>query len=139
MAWWEGREAYTGTPTVEAASTMRIDIYHHFVSPDLTSVFARLDRLQRDMTGLVSKGNELMATTQELLDVVSGLVPAVAGLAPAIDALEAAVTAALESVGGVPAADQANIDAAFATLQTIKADVAAAVADAVDGVDEAKV
>jgi uncharacterized protein YoxC len=114
---------------------MRIDIYHHFICPDLTGVPAQLDRLQRDITGLIAKGNELMATTQELLDTVTALAAAVEPLPAAIDALEAAVTAA----SGISAGDQANIDAAVASLQAIGAGVAAAVADATDGVDEAKV
>jgi hypothetical protein len=112
---------------------MRVDVYHHFVAPDLLSVYARLDKLQRDITGLISKGNEIMATTQEVLTTAQAIVAAVAPLPAAIDALEAALAAALANVGGIPAADQANIDAAFDALKSVPAAVDAAVADATDG------
>jgi len=70
-----------------------------------------------------------MATTQELLDAVTALATAFAPLPAAIDALEAAVTA----VPGIPAADQANIDAALTAVKNLTAGVVAAVTDATDG------
>lgn len=109
---------------------MRLDIYHHVdVSHDLLSIRAQLDKLLAITTGLLHQGNRQMATTQELLDKVTSLAAAFAPLPAAIDALEAAVGA----VQGIPAADQANIDAAFAALNNIEAAVNAAAVDAADG------
>ena len=96
---------------------------------DLAEVIARLDKLTLVINGLVAQGAHIMATTQELLDAVNELAAAFAPLPAAIDALEAAVGA----VQGIPAADQANIDAAVEALKQVQAAVAAAVTDATDG------
>lgn len=79
-----------------------------------------------------------MATTVELLAAVTAVTAEVARIGPAINALEAAVTAASQNAS-IPPADQANIDAALASLQTVATDLAAAVADAGDNTDESAV
>lgn len=112
MGWWDLWPGYATQPQVSV-----IELY------------ARLDRMQFDLNGLIEMGKQTMATTQELLDTVTALAAAVEPLPAAIDALEAAIAA----VAGIPAADQANIDAAVAALQSITASVSAAVADATDG------
>jgi uncharacterized protein YoxC len=99
------------------------------VVTDLSEVIARLDRLTLAVNGLIAQGEHIMATTQELLDAVNALATAFSPLPAAIDALEAAVGA----VVGIPAADQANIDAAVEALKNVQAAVAAAVTDATDG------
>jgi uncharacterized protein YoxC len=137
MPWWNDRPNYEPVATQQKpapqADAMKLDIYHHVSAPDLSGILARLDRLQVLVTGLLHQGNRQMATTQELLATVQGVVAAVAPLPAAIDALEAALAAALANVGGIPAEDQANIDAAFAALKDVPAAVNAAVADATDG------
>ena len=70
-----------------------------------------------------------MATTQELLDAVTSLTVAFQPLPAAIDALEAAV----QAVGGIPEADQANIDAAMQKVRDLTGQIATAVIDATDG------
>jgi hypothetical protein len=129
MAWWDTTPAYR-PPTQPTPQTdgMKLDIYHHVSTPDLLGILTRLDRLQTLMTGLLHQGNRHMATTQELLAATQALAEAFAPLPAAIDALEAAVAAA-----GIPAADQANIDAAVEALKAVQASVAAAVTDATDG------
>jgi hypothetical protein len=97
----------------------------------LREVSARLDRLTLLVNGLVAQGALAMATSQELLDAVTALAAAFAPLPAAIDALEAAVAA----VPGIPAADQANIDAALAAVKALTDGVVAAVADATNGPD----
>jgi hypothetical protein len=132
MAWWDSTPAYRPpTPTQPTPQTdgMKLDIYHHVSTPDLLGILTRLDRLQTLMTGLLHQGNKQMATTKEMLDAVNALAAAFAPLPAAIDALEAAITA----VPGIPAEDQANIDAAVEALKAVQASVAAAVTDATDG------
>jgi hypothetical protein len=131
MAWWDSTPAYRPpTPTQPTPQTdgMKLDIYHHVSTPDLLGILTRLDRLQTLMTGLLHQGNRQMATTKEMLEAVNALAAAFAPLPAAIDALEAAVAAA-----GIPAEDQANIDAAVEALKAVQASVAAAVTDATDG------
>jgi hypothetical protein len=138
MAWWDSTPDYkTTTPTQPTPQTdgMKLDIFHHVSAPDLSGILARLDRLQVLVTGLLHQGNRQMATTQELLATVQGVVAAVAPLPAAIDALEAALAAALANVGGIPAADKANIDAAFDALKDVPAAINAAIADATNGPD----
>ena len=130
MAWWDNVVPVTND-TSSHMQGQRIDIYHHVVQQDLSSVIARLDKFEALLTGLILQGNKLMATTQELLDAVAALSAAVQPLPAAIDALEAAVAAA----GGIPPADQANIDAAVQSLRDITTNVTAAVTDATDGPD----
>jgi uncharacterized protein YoxC len=110
---------------------MRFDVYHHFAGPDPDEILARLDSLQSAISALTLQGHHIMATTTELLAAVTALADAFAPLPAAIDALEAAVAA----IPGIPAADQANIDAAVEALRTVTAAVAAAVTDAIDGPD----
>jgi hypothetical protein len=132
MAWWDNQPAYRPpTPTQPTPQTdgMKLDIYHHVSTPDLLGILTRLDRLQTLMTGLLHQGNKQMATTKEMLDAVNALAAAFAPLPAAIDALEAAVGA----IPGIPAEDQANIDAAVEALKAVQASVAAAVTDATDG------
>ena len=112
MGWWDLWPGYATQPQVS-----------------VVELYARLDRMQYDINGLVQMGNQIMATTQDLLGTVTALAAAVEPLPAAINALEAAIAA----VAGIPAADQANIDAAVAALQSITASVSAAVADATDG------
>jgi hypothetical protein len=131
MAWWDSTPAYRPpTPTQPTPQTdgMKLDIYHHVSTPDLLGILTRLDRLQTLMTGLLHQGNRQMATTKEMLEAVNALAAAFAPLPAAIDALEAAVAAA-----GIPAEDQANINAAVEALKAVQASVAAAVTDATDG------
>ena len=80
----------------------------------------------------------MAATTKELIEVANAASQGITDLAAAINALEAAVTAALDKLPEVPADVQADIDAAVDTLRTAAHNAAAAVADAADGVDEAK-
>ena len=101
--------------------------------PELSSIAARLDRLELKINGLANQGAFIMATTQDLLDAVNGLAAAFAPLPAAIDALEAAVGA----VQGISVADQANIDEALTAVKNLTAGVVAAVGDATDGVNEA--
>lgn len=108
---------------------MRFDVFHNVVNADLLGLTARLDRIEGQLAGLLIQGNNLMATTQELLDAVTSLTVAFQPLPAAIDALEAAV----QAVGGIPEADQANIDAAVQALRDVTVQIAAAVADATDG------
>lgn len=131
MPWWDtaGNAQNDGTPF--RAKDQRLDIYHHVVQKDLSSVIARLDKFEALLTGLILQGNKLMATTQEVLDKVNAVAAAVAPLGAAIDALEAAVA----SAGGLTAADQANLDAALAALNGVEAAVVAAVTDATNGPD----
>ena len=132
MAWWDSTPAYRPpTPTQPTPQTdgMKLDIFHHVSTPDLLGILTRLDRLQTLMTGLLHQGNKQMATTKEMLDAVNALAAAFAPLPAAIDALEAAITA----VPGIPAEDQANIDAAVEALKAVQASVSAAVTDATDG------
>jgi hypothetical protein len=132
MAWWDSTPAYRPpTPTQPTPQTdgMKLDIYHHVSTPDLLGILTRLDRLQTLMTGLLHQGNKQMATTKEMLDAVNALAAAFAPLPAAIDALEAAVGA----IPGIPAEDQANINAAVEALKAVQASVAAAVTDATDG------
>jgi hypothetical protein len=132
MAWWDSTPAYRPpTPTQPTPQTdgMKLDIFHHVSTPDLLGILTRLDRLQTLMTGLLHQGNKQMATTKEMLDAVNALAAAFAPLPAAIDALEAAVGA----IPGIPAEDQANIDAAVEALKAVQASVAAAVTDATDG------
>lgn len=110
---------------------MRFDIYHHFAGPDPDEILARLDSLQSEISALIAQGASSMATTQELLDAVTALAAAFQPLPAAIDALEEAVAA----IPGIPATDQANIDAAVESLKSITTAVAAAVTDATDGIE----
>jgi len=81
-----------------------------------------------------------MSTSTELVVLAQAIADEVAKFAPAVDALEAAVTAALAKLPeSVPAEVQADIDAAVAILQGVASQASQVVADAVDGVDEAKV
>jgi len=105
---------------------MKIDVQVQLVPPEA------LTRIEVSLATLTRKVTTIMATLDELVGAVAGVATAVAPLGAAIDALEAAVSAA----GGISAADQAKIDAAFASLQSIATAVNAAVADAGDGVDE---
>lgn len=108
---------------------MRFDVFHHVVDDALLSCSARLNRIESNLASLLRQGNNLMATTQELLDAVTSLTVAFQPLPAAIDALEAAV----QAVGGLPAEDQANIDAAVQALRDVTVQIAAAVTDATDG------
>jgi uncharacterized protein YoxC len=110
---------------------MRFDIYHHFAGPDPDEIIARLDGMQSAISALIAQGVTSMATTQELLDAVNALAAAFQPLPAAIDALEDAVAA----IPGIPATDQANIDAAVEALKAITTAVAAAVTDATDGLE----
>ena len=131
MPWWDNYVSKQGDEVTSTTQNQRLDIYHHVVQQDLSSVIARLDKFEALLTGLILQGNKLMATTQEVLDKVNAVAAAVAPLGAAIDVLEAAVAAA----GGLTAADQANLDAALAALNGIEAAVAAAVTDATNGPD----
>jgi hypothetical protein len=87
---------------------------------------------------LLYQGENIMATVDDLVSAVDVVKVEVAKIGPAVDALEAKITVALAN-SGISAEAQAKIDAAVADLQGIAAGVAAAVADAADGVDEAVV
>lgn len=133
--WWDsyGSGVYS-TPTSQPSQAggttdMRIDVYHHLVVPDQIDIIARLDQMQREISGLTAQGLAIMATTKEVLDSITALTAAFAPLPAAIDALEAAINAA----GGISAEDQANIDAALVAVQSLAANVASAVTDATDG------
>lgn len=117
---------------------MRIDIHHylHFATPD-AEVIARLDAIQSALSGLSTKGSEIMATIQELKAAAVAATAAVQSVGEAVNALEAQVTAALANVV-IPVEVQTAIDEAFATFNAITDSATAAVADATDGVDEAK-
>jgi hypothetical protein len=135
IPWW-----VTAEQIKQPASPMRFDIYNHFIAPDLVDLYARIDRMQRDITGLLAQGNTVMATTTELVALATALSAEVKKFGPAVDALEAAVTAALNSIpGGIPAEAQAEIDAAVLSLKESLTFAQSAVADAGDGVDESQV
>jgi hypothetical protein len=87
-------------------------------------VLTQLHALGLSLYDLRQELRKNMATTQELVDIVNQI-------GPAIDAFEARITALVKN-STIPAADQANIDAAVAALR-------ADLADAADGVDEADV
>ena len=118
---------------------MRIDVYHHssVVTDDVQET---LDDILCLLHELKLQGVTNMSTSTELVVLAQAIADEVAKFAPAVDALEAAVTAALAQVpGGIPAEVQADIDAAVAILQGVADNAAKAVADASDGIDEAKV
>jgi hypothetical protein len=118
---------------------MRIDVYHHdtMVGEDVVESLRSIRRLLHE---LKLQGVSNMSTSTELVVLAQAIADEVAKFAPAVDALEAAVTAALAQVpGGVPPAVQADIDAAVAILQGVADNATKAVADAADGLDEAKV
>jgi len=127
--WWDSTPGYQNEHTQPSSIGMRFDVFHHVVNADLLGLTARLDRIESQLAGLLRQGNNLMATTQELLDAVTSLATAFQPLPAAIDALEAAV----QAVGGIPEADQANIDAAVQALRDVTVQIAAAVTDATDG------
>jgi hypothetical protein len=115
---------------------MRIDIYHHFTAPD-DEIRARLVGIQSAIKGLSNQGTQIMATVLELKAAAEAAVAAVASVGEAVNALEAKITEALASVT-IPPEVQAAIDEAFASFNAIAGSATAAVADAADGVDEAK-
>jgi hypothetical protein len=118
---------------------MRIDVYHHDTSVG-REVHQYLDRIFCLLQEIKHIGVSNMSTSAELVVLAQAIANEVVKFAPAVDALEAAVTAALAQVpGGVPPEVQADIDAAVAILQGVATQAAAVVADAVDGIDEAKV
>ena len=77
-----------------------------------------------------------MATLDDLVGVVDEVLNEVGKLGPAVDTLEAKITEALKNAGISPQA-QAKIDAAVGKLKGVVANVATAIADATDGIDEA--
>ena len=96
-------------------------------------------RLDHIVTLINKLGASFMATSKELIAVANVAAKGITDLAESINTLEAAVTAALAKLPTIPADVQADIDAAFATLQQAGVDAAAAVADAADGIDEAAI
>lgn len=118
---------------------MRLDVYHHGtnVSDDIQDTLYNIEELLKDLR---RQGAINMSTSAELVVMAQAIADEVAKFVPAVDALEAAVTAALAQVpGGVPPEVQADIDAAVAILQGVATNATQAVADATDGIDEAKV
>jgi hypothetical protein len=109
---------------------MQLDLHVYFHNVPDASLLGALAQLK-------TQGALQMATTQELVALANATAAEVAKFGPAVDALEAAVTAALAKIPTIPADAQADIDAAFATLQGAVSGAQAAVADAADGVDEA--
>jgi hypothetical protein len=135
IPWW-----VTSEQIKRAEQPMRFDVYNHFVAPDLVDLYARIDRMQRDITGLLAQGTLNMATTTELVALATALSSEIKKFGPAVDALEAAVTAALDKIpGGIPAEAQAEIDAAVVSLKESLTFAQSAVADAADGVDESQI
>lgn|SRR6185369_3687682 len=102
-----------------ALSVEPIHVHHHG-DPKLVAAINKL-------------GEIIMATSKELVAAVDALVAAVEPLPAAVDALEQSVRDALAQIGTVPAEVQADIDAAFAKIQTVTGSVTAAVTDATDG------
>ena len=97
-----------------------------------------LHRLDQIVTLINKTGVTIMASTTELLALSKTAAEVISKFGPAVDALEAAVTAALAKLPSIPAEAQAEIDEAFLNIQGIVAGGNAALADAADGVDEAK-
>jgi hypothetical protein len=118
---------------------MRLDVYHHGTI-ESQDVQKTLDKILCLLQEIKSIGVSNMSTSTELVVLAQAIADEVAKFAPAVDALEAAVTAALAQVpGGIPPEVQADIDAAVAILQGVADNATKAVADAADGLDEAKV
>lgn len=107
-----------------------INVYLHGLD-ELEKVLSELEEIK-------NKGDLIMATVDDLVLVVDQVLDQVGRLGPAVDALEAQLTQALKNQGISPEA-QAKIDAAVGRLQGVVANVATAIADATDGVDEANV
>jgi hypothetical protein len=97
-----------------------------------------LHRLDQIVDLINNLGVRTMASTAELLALAKLAAEVISKFGPAVDALEAAVTAALAKLPMIPAEAQAEIDETFATIRGIVDTGNAALADAADGVDEAK-
>ncbi len=95
--------------------------------------------IYRVLSLLLVDQRKIMATGQELVNAVAALKANVESFPGVVDGLEARITAAIAAAGGVPADVQAAIDTAFADATAALATGQAAVADALDGVDEAAV
>lgn len=97
-----------------------------------------LEYIKIQLNKVIKTGEMIMYTVDDLVDVVNQVAEQVNRIGPAVDQLEAKVTAALKNVN-IPADAQAKIDAAVGSLKGVVANVATAVNDAADGVDEADV
>jgi hypothetical protein len=118
---------------------VRLDVYHHGTEIH-DDIYDTLNNIEELLRSLRQQGEVNMSTSAELVVMAQAIADEVAKFVPAVDALEAAVTAALAQVpGGVPPEVQADIDAAVAILQGVATNATQAVADATDGIDEAKV
>jgi len=90
---------------------------------------ARLDRLNDLMTGVITKGNNLMATIDDLTAAVAQLKTKVDAFGPAVDGLEQKIKDAL-SGENLSQATKDKIDAAFATVTGLVGESQAALDDA---------
>lgn len=97
-----------------------------------------LEYIKIQLNKVIKTGEMIMYSVDDLTDVVTQVAEQVNRIGPAVDQLEAKLTAALKNVG-IPVDVQAKIDAAVGSLRGVVANVATAVNDAADNVDEAEV
>ncbi len=103
------------------------------------------------LNAILKQGTTIMATTKELVEVANAAAQGITDVGaevvkfgPAVDAFEARITELVKQIGNPTTEQQADIDAAVATLRSAGTSAAAtltaaqnALADAADGVDEA--